>query len=239
MVLLDDNFATIVSAVEEGRVIYANTRKFIRFLMATNSSELALMLVAPLLGMPLPLLPLQILWINLVTDGLPGLALGVEPAERGIMREPPHAPSEGIFARGLGVQILAYGALMAAICTGLGYAFWRAGHPGWQTIVFHTLALTQMAHVLAIRTGRDSLLRVGVLSNKPLLGAVLMTLAAQSALLVPSPLQRSLGAVALTGTEVGVCVGAGMVVFLVDELAKWWSRRAGRSAQQDAGRGMQ
>jgi magnesium-transporting ATPase (P-type) len=102
IILQDDNFATIVAAVEEGRVIYDNLRKFIKYLLTTNSGEIWLMLCAPLLGMPLPLLPLQILWINLVTDGLPALALGVEPAERNIMQRPPYPPKENFFGRGMG-----------------------------------------------------------------------------------------------------------------------------------------
>jgi P-type Ca2+ transporter type 2C len=100
MVLQDDNFATIVAAVEEGRVIYDNIRKFIKFLMTTNSGELWVMLLSPLVGMPLPLLPLQILWINLVTDGLPALALGVEPAEHSIMQRPPIHPTPASLAVG-------------------------------------------------------------------------------------------------------------------------------------------
>jgi Ca2+-transporting ATPase len=112
MVLLDDNFATVVAAVEEGRVIYDNVRKFIRYILTTNSGEIWVMLAAPLLGMPLPLLPLQILWMNLVTDGLPALALGVEPAEAELMRRPPYRPNENIFARGMGRHIIWVGLLM-------------------------------------------------------------------------------------------------------------------------------
>ena len=147
MVLLDDNFATIVAAVEEGRVIYDNIRKFVKYLLTTNSSELWLMLLAPVLGMPLPLLPLQILWINLVTDGPTALTLGVEPAERGVMRRPPYPSSESIFARALGSHVVWVGIVMAALTLGVGYWYWRAADEQWRTMVFTTLAFSQMAHV--------------------------------------------------------------------------------------------
>ncbi|HEX2739141.1 MAG TPA: HAD-IC family P-type ATPase, partial [Rubrobacter sp.] len=112
MVLTDDNFATIVAAVEQGRVIYDNIRKFIKYLLTSNSAEILVMLVGPFLGLGLPLLPLQILWINLVTDGPPALALSAEPAERDIMRRPPHPPDEGVFDRGLGRHVIWVGTLM-------------------------------------------------------------------------------------------------------------------------------
>ena len=120
MVLLDDNFATIVAAVSEGRVIYDNIRKFIKYTLTSNSDEIWVMLLAPFLGMPLPLLPLQILWINLMTDGLPGLALTQEPAERDTMRRPPHHPQENIFAGGMLRHILWVGLLMGLVSLGVG-----------------------------------------------------------------------------------------------------------------------
>ena len=118
MILLDDNFATIVRAVREGRRIYDNIRRFVRYAVTTNSGEIWTMFLAPLCGLPIPLLPIQILWINLVTDGLPGLALTAEPEESNIMRRPPRPPQESIFARGLGVHVLWVGPLMAALVLG-------------------------------------------------------------------------------------------------------------------------
>jgi magnesium-transporting ATPase (P-type) len=118
MILLDDNFATIVRAVREGRRIYDNIRRFVRYAVTTNSGEIWTMFLAPLFGLPIPLLPIQILWINLVTDGLPGLALTAEPEESNIMRRPPRPPQESIFARGLGVHVLWVGPLMAALVLG-------------------------------------------------------------------------------------------------------------------------
>ena len=115
MVLRDDNFATIVSAIEQGRIIFDNIRKFIRYLLSANVGEILVMLLGPLMGMPMPLWPLQILWMNLVTDGFPALALGVEPAERNTMRRPPYSPAESIFARGIGADIMWIGALMGLV----------------------------------------------------------------------------------------------------------------------------
>ena len=115
MVLMDDNFATIVNAVEEGRIVYDNIRKFVKYTMTSNAGEIWVMVLGPLLGMPLPLLPLQILWINLVTDGLPGLALAVEKAERDTMRRPPHPPQEHIFDRSMVWDIAWIGLLMGIV----------------------------------------------------------------------------------------------------------------------------
>ena len=183
MVLLDDNFATVVAAVEEGRVIYDNVRKFIRYSLTTNSAEILVMLVAPLMGMPLPLLPLQILWMNLVTDGLPALALAVEPAESDVMQRPPYPPDESIFARGLSRQVVWVGLLMGLLSLGAGYWYWRRDDSKWQTILFTTLTLSQMANVMAIRSERRSLFQIGLMSNKALLGAVSLTVLLQLALL--------------------------------------------------------
>jgi Ca2+-transporting ATPase len=225
VVLVDDNFATIVAAVEEGRVIYDNIRKFVRYLLTTNSGELWLMLVAPLLGMPLPLLPLQILWINLVTDGPPALTLGVEPAERGVMHRPPHPPGESVFARGLGLHVLWVGVLMGALTLGVGYAYWRAGDPAWQTMVFTTLAFAQMAHVIAIRAEVESTLAVGLLSNLWLAAAVSATIVLQLTVVYVPVLNGIFHTVPLSPPALGLCAGLAAVVFAAVELEKWRFRR--------------
>jgi Ca2+-transporting ATPase len=225
MVLRDDNFATIVAAVAEGRVIFDNIRKFIKYLMTTNAGELWVMLLAPLLGMPLPLLPLQILWVNLVTDGLPALALSAEPAERDTMRRPPHAPNEHIFARGLGRHILWVGLLMGLVVLGVGYGYWQAGAAQWQTMVFLTLTLAQMAHVLAIRSARDSLFRIGLWSNRPLLGAVALTFVLQLAVVYVPFLQGFFATVALSARDLGIGLAVSSIVFWGVELEKWLMRR--------------
>lgn len=220
IVLLDDNFATMVGAVEEGRLIYDNIRKFVRYIVTTNSGEIWVMLVAPLLGMPLPLLPLQILWMNLVTDGLPALALGVEPPEANLMDRPPYRPGESIFARGLGRHVLWVGLLMGALSLGTGYWYWRVGDPRWQTLLFSTLTLAQMAHVLAIRSEYRSLFQIGLLSNKPLLAAVSVTLAFQLALIYLPPLQSIFQTTSLTAQQLGLTFGVSAVIFVAVEMEK-------------------
>ena len=225
IVLLDDNFTTIVAAVEEGRIIYDNIRKFIKYLATTNSAEIALMLIAPLLGMPLPLLPLQILWVNLVTDGLPALALGVEPAERDTMRRPPFHPGESIFAGGMGAHIVWVGLLMAAVALGTGYWYWRGADEHWQTMVFTVITLSQLGHVLAIRSWRDSLFRIGVTSNKPLLAAVALMVVLQLAIIYLPTLQRFFRTVPLPPRDLAVCLLASSLVFWAVEAEKWSKRR--------------
>jgi Ca2+-transporting ATPase len=230
MVLRDDNFATIVAAVAEGRAIFDNIRKFIKYLMTTNAGELWVMLLTPFLGMPLPLLPLQILWVNLVTDGLPALALSVEPAERDAMRRPPHPPNEHIFARGLGRHILWVGLLMGLVVLGVGYGYWSAGAAQWQTMVFLTLTLAQMAHVLAIRSDHDSLFRIGLRSNRPLLGAVMLTFVLQLALVYVPLLQGFFTTVALSARDLAIGLAASSIVFWAVELEKWAMRRRGATS---------
>jgi P-type Ca2+ transporter type 2C len=184
MVLLDDNFATIVAAVREGRAIYDNIRKSIKYLLSSNLAEIWVMLLAPFLGMPLPLLPIQILWINLVTDGLPALALSVEPAERNIMNRPPHSPKESIFARGMGWEILWIGLSIGFICLFTGYWFWQIERAeNWQTILFTVLTFSEIAIALALRSERDSLFKIGLCSNPQLFAAIGLTFGLQLAVI--------------------------------------------------------
>jgi Ca2+-transporting ATPase len=220
MVILDDNFATIVEAVEEGRTIYDNVRKFVKYTLTSNVGEIFVMLLAPLIGMPIPLTALQILWVNLVTDGLPGLALGLEPAERDIMKRPPLPPSESIFARGVGAQMLRIGLIMGLISIGIGYWGWATGNPNWRTMVFTTLTLAQMGNALAIRSSRDSLFTIGLLSNKPLMGAVLLTLVLQMLVVYLPPLQRLFSVNALPPIELGISLAASTLVFAAVEIEK-------------------
>jgi len=224
LVLLDDNFVTIVSAVREGRLIYDNLRKFLRYILATNSGEILVMLIGPVLGMPLPLLPLQILWMNLVTDGLPALALALEPAEADAMRRPPRPPEESVFARGLGRHVVWIGLWMGLLSVGVGYGYWRAGSPDWQTIVFTTLTFSQMAQVLAIRSERNSLFTVGLRSNLPLLFAVILTVVLQLAL-VYVPLMRGIFHTrALSAWQFSVTVILSLSVLALVEFEKWRAR---------------
>jgi P-type Ca2+ transporter type 2C len=225
MVLTDDNFATIVAAVEQGRVIYDNIRKFIKYLLTSNSAEILVMLVGPFLGLGLPLLPLQILWINLVTDGPPALALSTEPSERDIMRRPPRPPRESVFARGLGRHVVWVGALMALVSLATGLWYSHIAPEIWQTMVFTTLTLSQLSHVMAIRSGDESLFRVGLLSNTPLLGAVALTFVLQLLAIYTSFFQRFLETEALPLADLAIAVALSTIIFWAVEVEKWLARR--------------
>jgi Ca2+-transporting ATPase len=225
MVLTDDNFATIVAAVEQGRVIYDNIRKFIKYLLTSNSAEILVMLVGPFLGLGLPLLPLQILWINLVTDGPPALALSAEPAERGIMRRPPRPSRESVFARGLGRHVVWVGVLMALVSLATGLWYSQIAPEIWQTMVFTTLTLSQLSHVMAIRSGDESLFRVGLLSNKPLLGAVALTFVLQLLAIYTPFFQRFLETEALPLAHLAIAVALSTIIFWAVEVEKWLGRR--------------
>jgi len=224
MILLDDNFATIVGAVREGRRIFDNIRKFIKYAMTGNSGEIWTIFLAPFLGLPIPLLPIHILWINLVTDGLPGLALAVEPEERGLMRRPPRPPAESIFAHGMWQHIVWVGLLIGACCLlSQGIALHMGWH--WQTVVFTVLTFSQLGHALAIRSERDSLFAQGLRSNLPLLGAVLFTVALQLATIYVPVLNGVFKTDPLSLLELLFCLAMSAVVFVAVEIEKWLVRR--------------
>lgn len=229
MVLLDDNFATIVAAVEEGRTIFDNIRKFIVYLLSCNSSELGVMLLGPLLGMPLPLLPIQILWMNLVTDGLPALALSVEPAERSIMRRPPRSTAGGVFSRDMVRMIIGMGLVMTAVSLGLGYFYWRAGQPSWQTMIFTTLVMSQVFFALAVRSERDSLFTIGLGSNQAMIGAFLSTFLLQLAVIYIPFLRPIFETTPLSLADLALSLGLSTLVFWVSEVQKLISRQRGRT----------
>lgn len=225
MVLLDDDFATIVAAVEEGRKIYDNIRKFIKYLLSCNASEIAVMLAGPLLGMPLPLLPLQILWMNLVTDGLPALALGVEPAEANVMKRPPYSSEESIFGRGLVAFVAVMGVVMSLISLGIGLWAFRSGDPAWQTLLFTTLIFSQVVLALEVRSERSSLLRLGLFTNPLMVAAFLTTVGLQVAVIYLPFLQRVFKTAPLGARDLLVVFGAGLVVLAVVEAWKLVLRR--------------
>jgi len=225
MILLDDNFATIVKAVKEGRRIFDNIRKFIKYTMTSNSGEIWTIFLAPFLGLPIPLLPIHILWINLVTDGLPGLALAAEPAEKGVMQRPPRHPQESIFAHGLGTHIIWVGLLMGFVSIFTQAWSIKTGHAHWQTMVFTVLCLSQMGHVLAIRSERESLFSQGLLSNKPLVGAFLLTFVLQMATIYVPFLNPIFKTEPLTFDELIVTLGLSSVVFFAVEIEKLIRRR--------------
>jgi Ca2+-transporting ATPase len=221
MVLLDDNFATIVNAVEEGRLVYANIRRFVKYILGSNVGELITIAAAPLFGLTgVPLTPLQILWMNLVTDGVPALALALEPGEADLMQRPPAEPGESIFARGIGSYILRVGVVFALITIALMVWSARSGAP-WQTMVFTTLCLAQMGHALAARSDRP-LLQVAPFSNPWLIWAVLVTTALQLALLYVPTLASFFGTTPLSGPDLAICVGVSLVFFVYLELEKIW-----------------
>jgi len=226
MVLRDDNFSTIVAAVEEGRVIYDNLRKFIKFSIGGNIGKVIVMVGGVLLGMAVPLQPLQLLWLNLLTDGLLGIGLGVEPAERNVMLRKPFSPKASIFSDGVGGQIIRYGLVIGVISLGMGALHFFAGDADWQTMMFTTLAFCQVWQALGIRSGNDSLFRAGVFTNKPLLLLSLIVVVAQLAALYVPFLQTFLRTEALDLGELGLCVAAGFLVFVYAEVEKWFLRRA-------------
>ena len=224
-VLLDDNFATIVSAVREGRRIYDNIRKFIKYTMTSNAGEIWTIFLAPFLGLPLPLLPIQILWINLITDGLPGLALGIEPGERDIMDRAPRPPNEHVFSHGVWQHMIWVGLLIGGLCIGAQAWAYHNGSENWQTVVFTVLVFSQLAHALAIRSERFSLFTIGPFSNPALLGAILLSIALQFAIIYLPPFQLVFKTTGLTNDELLLVVTLPWVVFVAVEVEKWLVRR--------------
>jgi P-type Ca2+ transporter type 2C len=230
MVLLDDNFATIVSAVEEGRVVYTNIRRFIKYILGSNIGEVLTIAAAPLLGLGgVPLSPLQILWMNLVTDGLPALALAVEPGRPSIMKQPPKDPQESIFARGLGAYMIRIGIILAVVT--IAMMVWAYGYTEqvqgngldrdrWQTMVFTTLCLAQMGHAFAIRSSNRLMVQVNPFSNPFVLAAVVVTSILQILLIYIEPLQNFFNTHYLSGTELLICVGFSSLIFVWIELEK-------------------
>jgi len=229
MVLLDDNFATIVGAVREGRRIYDNIRKFTRYLLTTNAGEIVAVACAPLFGLPLPLLPIHILWINLMTDALPALALSVEPAEEDVMARPPRPTNESIFAHGLGWHAFWVGLLIGVLVLMTQWWAIASDDRHWQTLAFSVLCFTQLFHVLAIRSERASLFTLGLWTNRPLLGAVLLAAALQLLVIYVPWCQPIFHTSPLTVGELAGVLAVSSLVFWVVEAEKWWRRRGKNS----------
>lgn len=226
MVLLDDNFATIVHAVEEGRTIYENIRKFVRYIMSSNIGEIVVIFGALMIGFPVPLTAVQILWINLITDGLPGVALGVEPPTPDVMERPPHPPNESVLARGMGPYMLWVGVLIGGLSLLVQYVGLNILRtPGWQTMVFTVLCFLQMGNALAVRSDRHSLLRLGLFTNPALVGAVALTLALQLVVIYVPFLQSIFGTQSLGATELGITLAVSPLVLIIVEISKWVRRR--------------
>ena len=231
MVLLDDNFATIIAAIEEGRVVYNNIRRFIRYILGSNIGEMLTIASVPLLGLSdIPLSPLQILWMNLVTDGVPALALAVEPGHSAIMKELPKNPQESIFARGLGCYILRIGLVLATVAIAL--MVWAYGYTPfhtengtlapdrWKTMVFTMLCISQMGHALAVRSLTRMTIQLNPFSNPFLLISVVATSLFQLLIIYVEPLRNFFGTRYLPFNELLVCFGFSSLVFVWVELEK-------------------
>ncbi|PSB03913.1 magnesium-transporting ATPase [Merismopedia glauca CCAP 1448/3] len=238
MVLLDDNFATIVAATEEGRVVYTNIRRFIKYILGSNIGEVLTIAAAPIMNLGgIPLSPLQILWMNLVTDGLPALALAMEPPEPDVMERPPFNPKESIFARGLGAYMVRIGIVFAIISIALmwwAYNWTQApGYTGdrdaWKTMVFTTLCIAQMGHALAIRSNSRLFIELNPFTNPFLLGAVIVTTALQLLLIYVAPLRHFFDTHWLSLEELGICIGFSALMFVWVELEKLFFRFYRRS----------
>ena len=225
IVLQDDNFASIVAAVREGRVIYENIRKFIKYTLAGNVGQLWLLFLAPFLGMPIPLVPIQILWINLIADGLLALALSFEPGEQQVMERPPHQPNENVFGRGVGADIFWVGLLLGTVLLMVAYGYWSDNNPAWQTMVFTTLAFSRIALSEAVRSSSESLFKLGLFSNTKLLGAVVLTFSLQLLVVYVPVFQGFFSTVALSGQEIAIALLLGTISFWALELKKAFRKR--------------
>jgi Ca2+-transporting ATPase len=225
MILLDDNFATIIIAVKHGRKIFDNILKFIKYIMTGNSGEIWAIFLAPFFGLPIPLLAIHILWINLVTDGLPGLALASEPSETNIMKRPPRNPKKNIFSNGMAFHILWVGFLMGCVTIGMqAYAIYNT-NTHWQTMAFTVLCFSQLGHVMVIRSGRESIFKIGFFSNKPMVGALLITIALQFMVIYMPFFNEIFKTQPLSLNELGLTLAASSIVFWSGEIEKWLKNR--------------
>ena len=224
LVLLDDNFATIVGAVREGRRIYDNIRKFVRFVLAGNAGEIWTIFLAPFLGLPIPLTPIQILWVNFITDGLPGLALASEPAEANVMHRPPRPRGESVFAHGIWQHILWAGLLIGGVSlAACAWAIEHGEHP--QTMAFTVLTFAQLVHVEAIRSETRALWRIGLASNRFMLLTVVASVALHLAIVYVPALQAVFGTEALSMPGLALAAALSSMVFFGVEVEKWAVRK--------------
>ena len=220
MILLDDNFATIIKAVKHGRIIFDNILKFIKYIMTGNSGEIWTLFLAPFFGLPIPLLAIHILWINLITDGLPGLALASEKGEPNIMQRPPRRPDENIFARGMAWHILWVGLLMGLVTLGMQWYAINHSAAHWQTMAFSVLCFSQLGHVIAIRSDRASVFRLGLFSNKPMVFALLITIALQLMVIYLPFFNEIFRTHPLSLKELGITLLTSSIVFWAVEIEK-------------------
>ncbi|MBP7462645.1 MAG: cation-translocating P-type ATPase, partial [Candidatus Delongbacteria bacterium] len=220
MVLRDDNFSTIVAAVEEGRVIFDNIRKFIQYSIAGNIGKILAVLILPFLGMPMPLLPLQLLWLNLLTDGLLGLGIGMEPAEANTMRRPPYPPNRPIFDAVMLRQVILMGLAIGLIAILAGYVSWVNRIENWQTILFTTLAVAQMFQALGVRSYRDSIFKIGLMSNRTMAGMIALAFILQLGAIYIPFLQTFFTTRGLTLPQLLLTIGIGSLILVLTEFQK-------------------
>ncbi len=223
IILLDDNFATIVKAVREGRRIYNNILKFIKYSMTANAGTIVAIFFAPLLGMPLPLLPIQILWLNMLTDSLPGLALAGEPAEKDVMHSPPRNPQEGVFASGRGLYIARFGLFVGCVALFLQAYAYNSGM-AWQTMIFTFLVLNRMGVALAVRSDNFSLWHMGFFSNKAIMAAVALVFVLQLAAVYLPFFNYIFNTEPLSLAELGLVLLLSPVTLLAVEAEKLYRR---------------
>jgi len=228
MVLTDDNFASIVSAVEEGRGIYDNIQKFIHYLLSCNAGEVILMFAAALAGWPAPLAAIQILWLNLVTDGLPALALGLEPPERDLMLREPRPPQEAVVTLRRGLLILAHGALVAAVMIAAFWLSWRGDEarlPHARTMTFCVAAFAQLFFAVGCRSDRATAVELGFFGNPALLAAIAISALLQVTI-VTLPQAQSVFAVGSSlGSDWLLVLGLALLPVTAIELLKWFTFR--------------
>ncbi|KAF2957419.1 ATPase [Thermotoga sp. Ku-13t] len=227
MVLTDDNFASIVAAVEEGRKIFDNIRKVVYYLLSCNISEVATIFISILLRLPLPLIPVQILWMNLVTDGLPALALGVEPAEPDVMTRPPRDPKEGIMSRDV-IKKIFIGGLLLSVLTLFVYGWALMEHDEirlLRTMVFFTLCTGQLFHAFNSKSLKHSLFKVGIRNNPRLILACVVSFLLLLAVIYVPGLQNVFGTTTLAGHQLLVSLIAAFMIVPLFELVKWFDRR--------------
>jgi Ca2+-transporting ATPase len=220
MILLDDNFSTIVKAIRHGRKIFDNILKFIKYIMTGNSGEIWAITLAPIFGLPIPLLAIHILWINLVTDGLPGLALASEPAEPSIMKRNPRDPNRNIFEGSMAWHILWVGLLLGLVTLGVQAWAIKNHNPNGQTMAFSVLCFSQLGHAIAIRSSKQSAFRIGLFSNKPMILALLLTVLLHMLIIYMPYLNEIFNTKPLSLMELSITFASSSIVFLAVEIEK-------------------
>jgi Ca2+-transporting ATPase len=247
MVLLDDNFATIVAAVEEGRVVYDNLRRFVMFSISGNIAKVIIVAVPPLIGLVAMLTPIQILFSNLLTDGLLGMGMGMEAAEKNTMKRPPYSPKESILSRGVGRHIAIIGPVIGLLLLVMGYAQWQQlGLPNllqikdeasrsalltdpdvlmWGTLMFTALALSQVGRAFSSRSFLEPFWRQPLRTNKVLAGMILAVVVLQLTVVYTPALQTIFSTVGLSGANLVLCIAFAMVVLAIMEVLKAFERR--------------